>query len=424
MIKKQKETIHQKVTHHLKKHFHKHVHKVLHVTNFMHHHLFHCLELIVIITITLTSFGFTNLTGLNQDLYRNSDAEVAEHLLSAMENPGISLKAGNIISIWSMDTTIENTFAKWYCTYGAARISPEFFPYVDTQTQQRTWWGNAVDRCKNASDTGYKIWTTPAQWALVVYNAGGKFGSYGHVGKVLHYDKSLKKIIVRDMARVSRWSMSDRWEDLTTASVKCYIYNSKTTTPDTTETPEVNIGIVANTWTNTNNGNQTPSSQTQVQTPTTPIVTPAIPVETPIETPVVTKPVVVTPTVPTVTSQETINKNISLKFDNLSDIAEHFMTQNDVSITLISKSPLKIGEAATLTVEIKDKKTGEKYSGLLPFAFTILSTNDALQASISNLKIINNWSVDISIIGQKIWTTSIVVSMDGTKIGEFSLEVK
>lgn len=429
MINQPRQRLHQKVSHHLRKHFHKHVHKVLHVTNFMHHHLFHCLELVVIITITLTSFGFTNLTGLNQDLYRNSDAEVAEHLLSAMENPGISLKAGNIISIWSMDTTIENTFAKWYCTYGAARISPEFFPYVDTQTQQRTWWGNAVDRCKNASDTGYKIWTTPAQWALIVYNAGGKFGSYGHVGKVLHYDKSLKKIIVRDMARVARWSMSDRWEDLTTASVKCYIYNSKTTTPDTTETPEVNIGIVANTGTNTNNtttqsSSTSTSSSTQTQEQNTPTTTPTVPIEKPIETPVVTKPIVVTPTVPTVITQETINKNISLKFDNLSDIAEHFMTQNDVTIKLISKSPLKIGEAATLTLEIKDKKTGENYSGLLPFAFTILSTNNALQPDISNLKIINNWSVDISIIGQKAWTTSIVITMDGTKVGEFSLTVK
>ena len=347
-----------------------------------------------------------------------------------MENPGASLKAGNIISIWSMDTTVENTFAKGYCTYGAARISPEFFPYIDTQTQQRTWWGNAVDRCKNAAETWYKIWTTPAQWALIVYNAGWKFGSYGHVGKVLHYDTSLKKIIVRDMARVARWSMSDRWEDLTTANVKCYIYNNKATTPDKEDSPEVNIWIVANTWTATNTTvTQHPSApasstQPQEQTPVDPIVTPTTPTEKPVETPVVTDPIVVTPTVPTEIPQETINKNIPLKLDTLSDIAEHFMTQNDVSITLVSASPLKIGWSAILTLKIKDKKTGENYSGLLPFAFTILSTNNALQPDISNLKIINNWSVDISIIGQKAWTTSIVITMDGTKIGEFSLTVK
>jgi len=39
---------------------------------------------------------------------------------------------------------------------------------------------------------------------LIIYNAGGKFGSYGHVGKVLHYDAKIKKIIVRDMAWVAR----------------------------------------------------------------------------------------------------------------------------------------------------------------------------------------------------------------------------
>jgi len=77
------------------------------------------------------------------------------------------------------------------------------------------------------------------------------------------------------------------------------------------------------------------------------------------------------------------------------------MTQNDVTIALVSKSPLKLGEVATLTLEIKDKKTGEKYSGLLPFSFSILSMNDSLQASISNIQMVNNGSVDISILGQK-----------------------
>jgi len=32
------------------------------------------------------------------------------------------------------------------------------------------------------------------------------------------------------MARVARSKMSDRREDLTTAQVKCYIYNNKTNT--------------------------------------------------------------------------------------------------------------------------------------------------------------------------------------------------
>ncbi|MEI6672121.1 MAG: hypothetical protein WCL02_01875 [bacterium] len=124
-----------------------------------------------------------------------------------------------------------------------------------------------------------------------------------------------------------------------------------------------------------------------------------------------------------VISQEISNKKLSLTLEKLSDIAEHFMTQNDLEITLVSKTPLILGEVATLTLEIKDKKTGEPYSGLLPFPFTLLSTNDTLQPDISNIQMVNNGSVSISVLGQKSGTATIVIFMDDTKIGEFSLNV-
>jgi len=292
MRRKKKVLLHQRIHHHLVKHFHRHIHKVLHFTNCLHHNAFHGLELIVVCIVTLTTLGslwFANLTGLNQELYTNSTTETADHLLSAMQNPAASLKQWNIISIWSMDMDVENTFAKWYCTYGAARVSPEFFPFIDEKTQQRTWWGNAVDRCKNASDTWYKIWSLPSQWALIIYNAGGRFWNYGHVGKVLHYDKKINKIIVRDMARVARWSMSDRREDLATANVKCYIYNSKTDIPYIV--PVEPIIPVINTWT-------TPI--VPVVVPTTPIIPTATqPTTSTITTPEApvhpSAPVIVTP---------------------------------------------------------------------------------------------------------------------------------
>ncbi len=416
MRRKKKLTLHQKVHHHLHKHFHKHVHKILHIHSHVNHFLFHGLELLVVGIVTLSSFGFTNLTGLSQDLYRENSADVAEALVDAMQHSADSLKQGNIISIWNMDLDVENTFAKWYCTYGAARISPEFFPYLDEKTQQRTRWGNAVDRCKNAADTGYKIWTTPAQWALIVYDAWGRFWAYGHVGKVLHYDKSLKKIIVRDMARVARGKMSDRREDLTTAQVKCYIYN-KTTTATNPTVPTVQ------TWTTINTGTTIPVIPT---TPTQPVVIPTEPTQP--TTPTVPVDPVVTPTEPTQptipTTQGTIDNDLSLKFERLSDITEHFLTQNDITIHLTTKTPLKLGETAILTLEIKDKKTGKNYSWLLPFAFSIISSNDVLQPTVANIKLINEGSMDISILGQKTGTAAIVITMDGTKIGEFSLEVK
>ncbi len=424
MKRKKKElSLHQRIHAHLSKHFHRHIHKVLHVTNFVHHQLFHGLELFVILAITISSWSllFANLTGLNQDLYTNNATETAEHLLSAMQNPTKSLKQWNIISIRTMDMDIEHSFAKWYCTYGAARVSPEFFPFIDEKTQQRTWWGNAVDRCKNASDTWYKIWSVPSQWALIVYDAWGRFGSYGHVGKVLHYDKTLKKIIVRDMARVGRGQMSDRRDDLTTAQVKCYIYNSKTNTPDDTTHTNTDIPAQTNTWATTG---ITIINTTTTQTTTSPTNSTATTTHNSASTTTSTTTPVVTTTTTTALLQSPINKKLSLTLDDLSDIAEHFITQNNLVFTLISKTPLKLWETATLTLEIKDKNTGEPFSGLLPFSFTILSTNDTLQPSISNIQLINNGSVDVAILAQKTWTATIVISMDGSKIGELTLEAK
>ena len=408
--KKQKATLHQKIHQHLRKHFHKHIHKVLHFSNHLHHSLLHIGELVAIVLMTVFSWSmlFANLTGYSEELYRNNSAETAQALVEAMENPWASLKKWNIISIREMDMDIENTFTKWYCTYGAARISPEFFPFIDEKTQQRTWWGNAVDRCKNAAETWYKIGNTPAQGALVVYDAWGRFWAYGHVGKVLHYDKSMKKIIVRDMAWVARGKMSDRRDDLTTAQVKCYIYNSKKV--DDTDTPPTTI-ITTGVETTTTSTTTTPTTTTP--TPTTP--TPTTPTPT---TPTPTTP---TPTTPT-TPQTSISKDLTLKLEKLSDIAEHFLTQNDLKIKLTSKSPIKLGEAASISIDITDKEW-QKYTWLLPFSFTVLSTNDTLRPDISSIKLINDGKMDISILGQKIGKATTIISMDGTKIGEFSIEV-
>lgn len=434
MRRKKKLPLHQKIRHHLIKHFHKHAHKILHVTHHMHHHLFHVLELIIICWVTFVWSGFADFSGLNQDLYSNSPTETAQRLLNAMQNPTTSLKNWNLISLWNMDLSIENSFAKWYCTYGAARVSPEFFPYIDPNTQQRTWWGNAVDRCKNASDTWYKIWMVPSQWALIIYGAWGKFWSYGHVGKVLHYNKTLKKIIVRDMAWVTKWTISDRREDITTANVECYIYNSKTTVPTADPVvvptppvvpvvvqpiePVIPVVVIPTT--------PTPPVHNVSPTPVVPTPIVVVPVVKPVAPVAPIVPVVVAPVEPAlpVISQTSIYKKIELTLDNLSDIAQHFITQNDFTFTLITKAPLRLGEAAILTLEIKDKKTGELFHGLLPFSFSVLSTNDSIEPDISNIDLINNWSVDIPILAQKIGTASIVIHMDGVKIGAFSVEVQ
>jgi len=52
--------------------------------------------------------------------------------------------------------------------------------------------------------------------------------------------------------------------------------------------------------------------------------------------------VIVSPIIPAITPQTSVNNRIDLQFENLSDIAEHFMTQNNIIITVVSKSPLKL----------------------------------------------------------------------------------
>jgi hypothetical protein len=51
-------------------------------------------------------------------------------------------------------------------------------------------------------------------------------------------------------------------------------------------------------------------------------------------------------------------------------------------------------------MNITDKITGQKYEGILPFSFTVLSTNSALRPALSTIKLINNGSIDIPIVGQ------------------------
>lgn len=216
------------------------------------------------------------------------------------------------------------------------------------------------------------------------------------------------------MARVARSTMSDRWEDLTTANVKCYIYNNKINTIESQEvvTPETPPTVTT----------PPPSTVPTVTTPIHNVANTPASITTPVTTP--TTPTVIQPVAPIVTPQSTTNEKLSLTLSDLHDIAEHFMTQNNMTIGFVTKSPLKIWETATLTITIKNKNTGEKYSGLLPFSFTILSTNTTFQPSITNIQLVSNGSVDVSISAKQIGTASIVITMDGVKIGEFSLEAK
>lgn len=421
----------------LVKHFHKHAHHVDHIAIHVHHTLLHCGELLFVLLVGLLGILFANFTGSLEALERTSATEIATYLLDAINHPEKILKQGNLISIWKLDGNVENTFTKWYCTYWAARISPEFFPFTDDSglTQQRSRWGNAVNRCENAATTWYKIGNTPAQWALVVYDAGGRFGPYGHVGKVMHYDRWLQKIIVRDMARVSTFTMSDRREDLTTANVKCYIYNIRNTTSAPLFTGS--IPNIATSWTQqtqnwTNTIVQLPIStgihnvatgssslpftgSATIQTPST---EPAIIVTPPVQPPVIEQEQEITvPNTPNAQS-------IKLVFDTIQDpLVLHYIWQRDIEATISGKTAMKVGDATTLNITIKDKKTQETIQWLLPITFSLITSNTKITLDYTSIKLMSSDKIEIRIKALDKWKSTVVLHIWDESIGKIHFSI-
>ena len=133
-----------------------------------------------------------------------------------------SVNRSSIISKWTYTKNIINGFARGQCTRYAAIISPNIFPYTDETTQSRDFWGNAGEWCTSAKAAGYKVGKKPAAGALIVYSR--LRSSAGHVGKVMSYYPDDGKLIVRDMNYAGRFIVTERWEDVSNAKIKCYIY--------------------------------------------------------------------------------------------------------------------------------------------------------------------------------------------------------
>ncbi|MCX6823255.1 MAG: CHAP domain-containing protein [candidate division SR1 bacterium] len=287
--------------------------------------------------------------------------------------------------------------------------------------------------------------------ALVVYNAGGRFGQYGHVGKVMYYNKGLHKIIVRDMAWVSMFTMSDRRDDLTTANVECYIYNVRNTV--------VGEVITGSTTAISNNPTQLEPTQPQTGTPTpvqTTIVvptptTPAVPVTNPatvptensvakpttpvVVTPPVVKPPVVIPSQPVVTppvvpvkpvvNDTASTKDITLSFDNISDpLIQHYVGIRDISAELTSKATLHIGDEAVLIITIKDKQTQVNVDGLLPTVLEFIGSNDNIDIDYSSVRLISDGKVEVHIRAVQAGKSSLVINLGIEKIGRIGFEIQ
>jgi hypothetical protein len=71
-------------------------------------------------------------------------------IASADDEGDVNDVKGTIISKWSYTKKIKNGFAVGYCTWYAAIISPNIFPYINETTQDRPFGGDARQWCANA----------------------------------------------------------------------------------------------------------------------------------------------------------------------------------------------------------------------------------------------------------------------------------
>lgn len=128
-----------------------------------------------------------------------------------------------IISQWTYTNKIDNDFYPWYCTWYAAIITPQIFPYVDEKTQSRPFGWDASSWCAWAKKAWFKIWSAPAAGSLIVYKRWWR-GAAWHVWKVINYYPDDGKMIIRDMNFVAKFVVTERWEDVDNSNIKCYIY--------------------------------------------------------------------------------------------------------------------------------------------------------------------------------------------------------
>ena len=143
------------------------------------------------------------------------------NIISNTTDNDISIKWA-IISKWTYTKKIKNGFAVGYCTWYAAIISPNIFPYTDETTQDRPFGGDAKNRCSNAKKAWFRVGSKPSVGAVIVYSR--LRSSAGHVGKVINYYPEDGKMIIRDMNYLGKFVVTERWEDPDNNAISCYIY--------------------------------------------------------------------------------------------------------------------------------------------------------------------------------------------------------
>lgn len=429
-----------KLYNHIHKVKKRHMERFLHTWAHTHHSLIHMGELIIVWVIGAFTMIHASYDSSYTNYYRNSSEEIAQAFTKAIQQQKPKTNQSKIISIWQETSRLEvnNTFFPWYCTRWAALISPEFFPFVEEKTQQRTRWGNAVDRCENANSTWFKIWNNPNVWALIVYKWEINNWGFWHVWKVLYYNQKEKSMIIRDMNRVKKFFWTDRREETNSSNIKCFIYpkwpTNNTDKPAENNNPNNNDKFNINTW-NLNTGT--------IITPTTWSI-----INTWSNKPIKTWENLTdilennqkndsiennqthnsAPTKPIVT-QEQENNNFYEKTNNIieekiivepnqkfSDIANHFLSQNEMEIKIVRKNIISIWETILLKIVITNKETKKPYQWILPFILNSISQNKNLEWTLETLQLIHNNENIIFFKAKEIWTSTILLTIDDEKI--------
>jgi hypothetical protein len=64
---------------------------------------------------------------------------------------------------------------------------------------------------------------------------------------------------------------------------------------------------------------------------------------------------------------------------------------------MVNKKPMHVGDEDVLTITIKDKKTGENISALLPLAFDFINSNDNIGIDYSFIQLVYDGKIQVHI---------------------------
>lgn len=177
---------------------------------------------VIIPKSTITYRPTINTSGKPTTVKKSTTTTVVATTSDDDEGTSMNTSKWTIISQWRYTKPIKNKFYAWYCTWYAAIISPNIFPYIDEMTQERPFGGDAIKWCANAKAAWFRVGSKPAVGALIVYK--NMRSSAGHVGKVINYYPEDGKMIIRDMNYVAKFVVTERREDVSNSKISCYIY--------------------------------------------------------------------------------------------------------------------------------------------------------------------------------------------------------